>query len=716
MKVAKKSRGSFTMPGEAGYEDLSLSLAEKWGADVIRDCDGTKLSPRLLEAGMDVYSTICIIREHNEFTSAHPQFQQQTFLESERIVSTSKTIEIPLLTRYFSKQFEVNESSVQYWQVLDRTIGEEILASSWRYNTTTKSVTIEGCIPFHQYSVNFLAFRIWEEINMYNHVTNNWKSEPLRQLDPRYPEVQSYLRSYLVRWCEEHPETDVVRFTSLFYNFVWIWGSDERNRNLFTDWASYDFTVSPLALDQFEAQYGYRLTGEDFINNGNRNPSHIAWNKRMMDYLWFTNAFVCSYAKELVDIVHSYGKKAYVFYDDSWVGMEPQSEAFQTIGFDGIIKCVFSGFEVRLCNAVPGGLTHELRLHPYLFPVGLGGAPTFKDGGNPALDAQKYWVNVRRAMLRAPIDRIGLGGYLHLTEGFPDFVETIADIADQFRKIKELHQISEVYITSLKIGILSSWGKLRTWTCGGHHHEHPDLDLINILESLSGLPYTVEFLSFDVISKETLDSLDIVINAGFEGSSWSGGENWDNAEVVTLLTQWVYEGGTFLGINAPSAINHSFRMAHVLGVDSDDGRRLCHGQWEVNVAQDSKAQFKIHSKHGIYLIDGNTTVLQAQDGLPTYTERKFGQGKGIYLSEYRYSPENTFALRSILEQGMKTEALFTTDNPNIDCAYFPEAKTLLLVNGGEKEQKVCVNTFDGQLFETIEGFDVKFISVNRLEI
>ncbi|WP_419964845.1 1,3-beta-galactosyl-N-acetylhexosamine phosphorylase N-terminal domain-containing protein [Sphaerochaeta halotolerans] len=40
------------------------------------------------------------------------------------------------------------------------------------------------------------------------------------------------------------------------------------------------------------------------------------------------------------------------------------------------------------------------------------------------LDVQKYWVHVRRAMLRAPIDRIGLRGYLNLTEGFPDFVET----------------------------------------------------------------------------------------------------------------------------------------------------------------------------------------------------------------------------------------------------------------------------------------------------
>ncbi|MBJ2354819.1 1,3-beta-galactosyl-N-acetylhexosamine phosphorylase [Sphaerochaeta sp. S2] len=712
MKVAKKSRGSFTMPGEAGYEELSLTLAEKWGADVIRDCDGTKLSPRLLEAGMDVYSTICIIREHNEFASTNPQFQQQTFLESERVVSTSKTIEIPLLSRYFSGQFEVNEASLPYWQVLDRTTGDEIFASSWQYNATTKSVTIEGCIPFHQYSVNFLAFRIWEEINMYNHVTNNWKSEPLRQLDPRYPEVQNYLSSYLVRWCEEHPETDVVRFTSLFYNFVWIWGSDERNRNLFTDWASYDFTVSPLALDQFEAQYGYRLTGEDFINKGNRNPSHVTWNKRMMDYLWFTNAFVCSYAKELVDIVHSYGKKAYVFYDDSWVGMEPQSEAFQTIGFDGIIKCVFSGFEVRLCNAVPGSLTHELRLHPYLFPVGLGGAPTFKEGGNPALDAQKYWVNVRRAMLRAPIDRIGLGGYLHLTEGFPDFVETIADIADQFRTIKELHQAAKVYTASLKIGIITRWGKLRTWTCGGHYHEHPDLDLINILESLSGLPYTVEFLNFDEVARDPLDSFDVLLNAGFQNSSYSGGDAWQRDDVVTSLTQWVWKGGTFLGINAPSSLNNSFKMAHVLGVDYDDGRRLCHGQWEYERVDGSLPKISLRAKEGIYLVDGSTEVLHVEDALPVLTERKFGKGKGIYLSEYRYSPENTFAIRSILEQNLAAEPLYASDNPHVDCAYYPEAQVLLLANGSESEEDVRIMTEKGKLYEVLEGFSLKVLDLS----
>ena len=44
--IDRYSKGGFTLPGEAGYEDLTLRLAEEWGADVIRDSDGTKLSSK----------------------------------------------------------------------------------------------------------------------------------------------------------------------------------------------------------------------------------------------------------------------------------------------------------------------------------------------------------------------------------------------------------------------------------------------------------------------------------------------------------------------------------------------------------------------------------------------------------------------------------------------------------------------------------------------
>ena len=53
-----ETKGGFTLPGESGYEKLTLQLAEKWGADVIRDSDGTVLSDEIVHAGYGIYSTI----------------------------------------------------------------------------------------------------------------------------------------------------------------------------------------------------------------------------------------------------------------------------------------------------------------------------------------------------------------------------------------------------------------------------------------------------------------------------------------------------------------------------------------------------------------------------------------------------------------------------------------------------------------------------------
>ena len=373
-----KTKGGFTLPGESGYEKLTLEMAEKWGADVIRDSDGTELSPEIINAGYGIYSTICIIRDHNEWAKQNTDKLQQSFLMTNPVVAESNSVKIDLMKDFFNEQFKINESdeSKAYWQVFDRTANEEV--KDWTYENGV--VTVNGVTPWHKYTVNFLAYRIWEEISMYNHTTNNWDKEHLMQIDPRYPETQQYMLDWMKNWCETHPATTVVRFTSMFYNFVWIWGSNERNRDLFSDWASYDFTVSPLALKEFEKKYGYALTSEDFINKGELHATHMTCDKKKLDWMEFINDFVVDFGKKLVDLVHTYGKKAYVFYDDSWVGVEPWGKRFKDFGFDGLIKCVFNGFEARLCAGVDAVETHEIRLHPYLFPVGLGGAPTFYGG------------------------------------------------------------------------------------------------------------------------------------------------------------------------------------------------------------------------------------------------------------------------------------------------------------------------------------------------
>ena len=186
-------RDGFTLPGEAGYEALTLELAERWGADVIRDSDGTKLSPEITEAGYRIYSTLCIIREHNNFALAHPDAQQQTFLCSKAVTAEGTSVVIPLMDGYFTEQLAINESpdALRYMQVYDRTENAEVTCG---FTYADGAVHLQGVTPWHQYTVSFLAYRIWEEINMYNHTTNGWTSEHLRQLDPRHPAAWQFLQ------------------------------------------------------------------------------------------------------------------------------------------------------------------------------------------------------------------------------------------------------------------------------------------------------------------------------------------------------------------------------------------------------------------------------------------------------------------------------------------------------------------------------------------
>ena len=695
-------RGGFTLPGEAGYEKLTLELAERWGADVIRDSDGTKLSPEITEAGYRIYSTICIIREHNAFAQQHPDAQQQTFLSSDPAVAESEELVIRPLDGYFDEQFELNDTpeAMAYWQVWDRTAGEPVPRENWEY--ADGKIAVHRCRRWHRYTASFLCWRIWEEINMYNHTTNHWESEHLRQLDPRHPAAWEYLQGWLRKWCEDNPQTNVVRLTSLFYNFVWIFGSDLRRRTRFTDWASYDFTVSPAALEAFRQEYGYALTAEDFINGGKLQATHRPPTAHKRDYMDFIQRFVAEKARTLVSIIHAYGKEAYVFYDDSWVGMEPYGKYFSSIGFDGLIKCVFSGFECRLCAGadVP---VHELRFHPYLFPVGLGGLPTFSEGGHPEKDATDYWMHVRRALARQTVDRIGLGGYLHLTIGQEPFNQAIQDMAETFRRIKALHAEGKPAELPVTVSVLHTWGSLRSWTLSGHFHETDGNILIHINEALSGLPVRVRFISFEDIRGGALADTDILINAGRTGDAWSGGDAWNDPALEAEVTRFVCEGGAFIGAGEPSAREGgypSFALAHLLGVDRNTGDYACHMPWSFET--ETEAPFRICREalgrtDGIRLIDPDVRVLAAEGDTPLLTLRKAGKGTAVYMGGFTYSPS---AARMLLDMilylsGTDGAAAGISDQTEVETAWFPASSTLLVMNNGGKAVRTQIRTAEG---------------------
>lgn len=724
------TRGDFTLPGEAGFEQLTLRLAKKWGADTIRDSDGTQLSPEIVQAGYDIYSTVCLVRSVQPWAREHRDKLQQNFLMSYPVVAEKGTTTVTLLKGYFTEQFVVNfkDSPKQWWQVFDRTTGKEVSPRKWSVNEKKGTVTIAGTEPGHSYTVNFLVFRIWEEISMYNHLTNDWGDrEHLAAVDPMQPETQKVLLAFLDRWLVEHPDTKVVRFTSMFYNFSWFWGADRATlRDVYSDWGDYEMTVSPRALKLFEKKYGYRLTSEDFVNGGLYNSTHNAPSRRYRDYMEFIHDFVIEFGRKCIDLVHRYDKKAYVFYDDHWIGVEPSSPRFGEFGFDGLIKCVFNAFEVRLCAHSKGVKTHELRLHPYLFPTGLKGEPTFKEGGNPTLDAKNFWIDARRGIVRAPIDRIGLGGYLSLVAPFPDFQDYIEQLVKEFRLLKSFHAGDKPWTAPFKVAVLTAWGDLRAWTCSGHFT--PGVELYDVLESLAGLPLDVQFISFDDLVKNGVPrGVKVVVNAGRAGTAWSGGHYWSDPRVEATLTEWVRKGGAFVGIGEPSALSQpgrNFRLAQVLGLDRDRGERIANGKYKyATPAQNARGVAGV-AEHfitadvaspldfakdvdGIYVLAGDTQVLAERGGekSPKLATHAFGKGRSVYFSGFKVSHENTRLLHRAIVWAAAQEAgwsVWSSTNVKTEATYFAKARKLVVINNAGSDEETQVTLGDGKTAKTVK--------------
>ena len=177
--------------------------------------------------------------------------------------------------------------------------------------------------------------------------------------------------------------------------------------------------------------------------------------------------------------------------------------------------------------------------------------------------------------MRNPVDRIGYGGYLSLAYKFPKFVDYIEKVTDEFRLIYDNVKGKKPYC-GLKVAILNSWGKLRSWQAYMVAHAlwyKQTYSYFGILESLSGAAVDVVFLSFDDIRENGVPAdVDVIITPGDAGTAFSGGEEWLDETLVTAIRKWVYEGGGFIGVGEPTAVHHGgrfFQLSDILGVDKE---------------------------------------------------------------------------------------------------------------------------------------------------
>ena len=548
-----KNYGRLTLPTDLDVIDETIALKESLGADAIRDCDGTQMPQELLDLDAKVYATYYTTRKDNDWALAHPEEIQQEYLMTDRYTARNSTLTITLMKGFHTEQLKPNfiDDPKQWWEVIDRTTGEIVPVDQWEYDEDKGTVTIQT-IPYHVYTVSFLAFLIWDPVHMYNFITNDWKDAP-HQLtyDVRQPQTQAYVKEKLKKFCEANPHVDVIRFTTFFHQFTLTF--DDQKREKYVEWFGYSASVSPYILRKFEKWAGYKFRPEFIVDQGYHNSLFRVPSKEFKDFIEFQQQEVCHLAKELVDIVHSYGKEAMMFLGDHWIGTEPYGPYFETIGLDAVVGSVGDGVTMRMISDIKGVKYTEGRLLPYFFP------DVFCKGGDPIGEAHTNWLKARRAILRSPLDRIGYGGYLKLALQWPGFIDTIRHVIDEFRSIHDTIQGTKAYVSPFKVAILNCWGQSRRWMNNQVHHAiwyREIYSYVGIIECLSGMPIDVDFINFEDVKNGVLDQYKVIINAGAQYTSWSGAENWIDEDVVTKVRQWVDQGGGFIGVGDPTAYQY----------------------------------------------------------------------------------------------------------------------------------------------------------------
>ena len=157
------STGRFTLPSEENFAEKTKELAELWGADAIRNSDGTHLDEAVLALGKKIYNAYFPTRAHNEWITLHMDETPQVYLLTDRILAESDTVDIPLMESFFAEQLKPNRDADphKYWEVVDRTTGEVVDSANWTLDADEDTVHVSGVAAWHEYTVSFLAYIIW---------------------------------------------------------------------------------------------------------------------------------------------------------------------------------------------------------------------------------------------------------------------------------------------------------------------------------------------------------------------------------------------------------------------------------------------------------------------------------------------------------------------------------------------------------------------------
>ena len=511
----------------------------------------------------------------------------------------------------------------------------------------------------------------------------------------------------------------MVRFTTFFYHFTLAF--DSRGRERYVDWFGYSASVSIPAMEEFEKEYGYALTPEDFVDGGWYNCPFRTPTPVFKDWIDFTSKRVAEKAGELVRKVHEEGREAMMFLGDNWIGMEPYGPYFPSIKMDAVVGSVGSAATCRMISDIPGVRYTEGRFLPYFFP------DVFREGGDPLGEANESWRTARRAIVRSPLDRMGYGGYLSLALKFPEFIDRVEEILGEFRSLHEATGGEKPACAPVRVAVLNAWGKLRTWQTHmvAHALWYKQIHTyLGVIEALAGLPFDVRFMSFDEVIEgemKALEDVDVVINAGAANTSFSGGQVWEDLRLQDALRRFVARGGGFIGVGQPTASvgtqgnadrggicrGSIFALSDVLGVDQEISWSLSKDHYEEPVSEhfitaDLDGDYIFGEDPGdVVVTDSATHVLVMDRGSVRASAHDFCAGRGVYLAGLTWSTANSRLLHRAIMWAAHAEdqwqSVLSSSNPDVEVAWYPESALAFVYNDADAPRSSEISGQGGQI-------------------
>ena len=119
-----KTTGRVTIPTDGDVVPETLEILHRWGADAVRDCDGTEFPTALRQVDAKVYATYYTTRKDNDWARKNPDEIQQMYISTAFHTAEGDRLSIHLMDHLYPDMLMVNDRDdiARWWEVMDLSL------------------------------------------------------------------------------------------------------------------------------------------------------------------------------------------------------------------------------------------------------------------------------------------------------------------------------------------------------------------------------------------------------------------------------------------------------------------------------------------------------------------------------------------------------------------------------------------------------------------